>query len=69
MIDPPKTPRETKEKYVARCSRWQAWFRQEPLVDLYYVEETEIQEYRAWAGTRKWHDQMVKELMEIANAL
>ena len=68
MIDPPKTPNETKEKYASRCSRWQTWARQEPLVDLYYVEETEIQEYRAWAGSRKWHDQIVQELMEIANA-
>lgn len=69
MIDPPKRPNESSKNYVARRTRWQAWSRQEPLVDLYYVEETEIQEYRTWAGTKAFHDKMVQELMEIANDL
>lgn len=67
MIDPPKTPNETSKNYFTRRTRWQNWLSQEPLVDLYYIEETEIQEYRTWAGTKKWHDQIVKELMELTN--
>lgn len=67
MIDPPKTPNETSKNYVARRTRWQAWARQEPLVDLCCVSETEVSEYRTWAGTKAFHDQIVKELMEMAN--
>ena len=51
---------------ATKAQRWEAWKAQEPLVDLSIVEETEVQEYRQWAGTRGWHDRMVEDLIELA---
>lgn len=51
---------------MTKLQRWAFWKSHEPLVDLSYVEETEVQEYRKWAGTKGWHDRIVEELMEVA---
>lgn len=29
------------------------------------ISDTEIAEYRKWAGTKGWHDKIVQQLMEI----
>lgn len=61
---PPPRPRESDSDYIARCHRWRSWLVQEPLVDLSSVSDTEVAEYRQWAGTKKAHDDLVKSLVE-----
>mgnify|MGYP006934750851 CR=1 FL=1 len=51
---------------ATKAQRWAIWKSQEPLVDLMGVSETEVAEYRKWAGTTGWHDRIVDELVELA---
>jgi hypothetical protein len=64
-IKPPdRRSKESDDDYASRCFRWWAWRNQEPLVDLTNVSDTEVAEYRQWAGTKKHHDDLVKELTD-----
>ena len=47
-------------------AQWEAWKRAEPLVDLSYVSDTEVAEYRRWAGTKSYHDRVVWGLLRFA---
>lgn len=47
-------------------TEWEAWKRAEPLVDLSYISDTEVAEYRRWAGTAGWHNRTVEELISFA---
>lgn len=66
LTDPPSHRKESPAQYRSRCARWRAWARQEPCVDLWSVEDTEVAEYRAWAGTRAAHDRTVEQLCDLA---
>jgi hypothetical protein len=46
--------------------RWERWRRAEPLVDLSCVSDTEVAEYRRWAGTTAHHNKVVSDLIKIA---
>ena len=46
-------------------AHWHRWKQQEPLVDFMCVSDTEVAEYRAWAGTKGWHDRTVEELIAL----
>lgn len=61
--DPPRRPRESEADYESRGYRWKCWKTQEPLVDLSYVSDTEVAEYRQWAGTKKHHDDLVASMV------
>ena len=64
--DPERRPKETDAKYTERRHRWRMWLAQEPCVNLWSVSETEVAEYRAWAGTTAYHNRVVAELVAIA---
>lgn len=49
-------------------AHWHRWKQQEPLVDFMCVSDTEIAEYRAWAGTKGWHDRTVEELIALTES-
>ena len=57
--------KETDAQYAARCHRWAMWERQEPRPDHWYTSDTEVAEYRAWAGTTALHERLVDDLMRI----
>lgn len=59
--------KESIADYHARCARWHRWLAQEPTVDLWLVDDTEVAEYRAWAGTTGLHRRRVEELMEMVS--
>lgn len=63
MIDPQRRPRESEADYRSRCHRWRSWKAKEPLVDLSYVSDTEVAEYRQWAGTKGHHDGLVESMV------
>lgn len=63
MTMPYRRPRESEADYAARCYRWSCWKRREPLVDLSYTSDTEVAEYRQWAGTKKHHDDLVATMI------
>lgn len=60
--DPPRRKLEPEGDYISRKVRWTNWFRREPCVDLSYISDTEVAEYRAWAGTKKYHDDWVRDV-------
>ena len=62
---PPRRGKEKDDDYRARCRRWQRWSGQEPNVDLWSISDTEVAEYRAWAGTTKYHARRVEELSKL----
>jgi len=63
MTAPDRRPRESDTEYAKRCYRWSSWKRREPLVDLSYTPDTEVAEYRQWAGTRKHHHDLVATMI------
>lgn len=63
MTPPSRRPREADHEYVSRCSRWKSWRDREPLVDLWNVSDTEVAEYRQWAGTKGHHDGLVDRMV------
>lgn len=65
LPDPPRRGKEKDDDYRSRCARWQKWWQQEPDVDLWSTSDTEVAEYRAWAGTTKYHAQRIKELSAL----
>ena len=62
MTTPDRRPRESESDHAARCYRWSSWKRQEPRVDLSYISDTEVAEYRQWAGTKKHHENLVESM-------
>lgn len=66
MSDPERRKKESDAQYAARCHRWRIWRQQEPRPDHWYTDDTEIAEYRAWAGTARLHNRIVDELVMLA---
>lgn len=65
-MNPERRKKESDAQYATRCHRWKMWKQQEPRPDHSYTDDTEVAEYRAWAGTTKLHDRLVDDLIKIA---
>lgn len=65
MSAPVRRKRESEAQYTQRCRRWEVWKAQEPRPDHWYTDDTEVAEYRAWAGTTALHERIVDGLLEL----
>lgn len=67
-MDPQRRKKESDAQYAARCHRWTVWKAQEPRPDHWYTDDTEVAEYRAWAGTTRLHERIVDELVALGDS-